>query len=105
MTAAHQEALFGKKWEDGKSGIEAYNRLNKVEPMNRAVVELGAVAWLSGLRRQQSSTRETLEVLQRQNKVVKIHPILDWSNKDIYEYLTKHDPALSSVMGSKAMFL
>jgi len=90
MTAAHQEALFGKKWEDGKEGIEAYNRINKVEPMNRAVVELGATAWLSGLRRQQSSTRKALGVLERQNKVVKVHPIIDWSNKDVYEYLTEH---------------
>ena len=91
ITAAHQEAVYGKRWEEGKSGIEAYNRINKVEPMNRAVVELGAKAWISGLRRQQSSSRQGLEVLVQQNKVVKVHPIIDWSNKDIYEYLTRHE--------------
>ena len=91
MTAAQQEALFGKRWEDGKEGIESYNRINKVEPMNRAVVEFGAEAWISGLRRQQSSSRGELEVLVQQNKVVKVHPIIDWNNKDVYEYLTKND--------------
>lgn len=91
MTSAHQEAIYGKRWEDGKEGIEAYNRLNKVEPMNRAVVDLNALAWISGLRREQSSTREHLEVMVRQNKVVKVHPIIDWSAKDVYHYLTKHD--------------
>ncbi len=90
-TAARQEALFGKRWEDGKAGIEAYNRLNKVEPMNRAVLELGAEAWITGLRRTQSSTRRHLDVLVRQNKVMKVHPIIDWTDRDIYEYLKRHD--------------
>lgn len=90
-TAARQEALFGKRWEDGKSGIEAYNRMNKVEPMNRAVLELGAEAWITGLRRTQSSTRRNLDVLVRQNKVMKVHPIIDWTDRDIYEYLKRHD--------------
>jgi phosphoadenosine phosphosulfate reductase len=91
MSAAHQEAVFGKRWEDGKEGIEAYNRVNKVEPMNRAVVDLNAKAWITGLRRSQSSTREDLSILVQQNKVVKVHPIIDWSDRDIYNYLTKHD--------------
>ena len=91
MTAAHQEAILGKRWEDGKEGIEAYNRINKVEPMNRAVVELGAEAWITGLRKVQSSTREKLDIFLQQNKIVKVHPILDWTDRDIYEYLTKYD--------------
>lgn len=91
MTAAHQEAIYGRRWEEGKEGIEVYNRLNKVEPMNRAVVEMDAAAWITGLRRSQSSSREKLDVLLQQNKIVKVHPIIDWSNKDVYEYLQKHD--------------
>lgn len=90
-TAARQEALFGKRWEDGKAGIEAYNRINKVEPMNRAVLELGAEAWITGLRRTQSSTRRHLDVLVRQNRVMKVHPIIDWTDRDVYEYLRRHD--------------
>ncbi len=33
---AWQEARYGKLWEQGVEGIERYNNLNKVEPMNRA---------------------------------------------------------------------
>jgi phosphoadenosine phosphosulfate reductase len=91
LTAAYQEALYGKRWEGGKDGIEAYNLVNKVEPMNRAVMELGAIGWIAGLRRQQSSTRQGLDILVRQNKVIKVHPIIDWTSKDVYEYLLKHD--------------
>src|SRR5690606_20263291 len=69
---------------------KAYNLMNKVEPMDRAVRELGATAWLAGLRRSQSSTREQLQVVQQQNKVAKIHPIIDWDNRRVHRYLTEH---------------
>ena len=91
QSAAHQEAIYGKLWEQGIEGLEQYNRINKVEPMNRAVRELGAAAWLSGLRRNQSSTRENRKVAEPQNKIMKIYPIIDWNDKDIYDYLTKND--------------
>lgn len=90
-TSAEQEALHGKLWEQGLEGLEKYNFMNKVEPMNRAIADLGARGWLAGLRRHQASTREGLRVVENQNKVCKIHPIIDWTDRDIYNYLTKHD--------------
>ncbi len=47
-SAAWQEARYGKLWEQGVEGIEKYNDINKVEPMNRALKELNAqtlVCW------------------------------------------------------------
>jgi phosphoadenosine phosphosulfate reductase len=90
QTAAQQEALYGKLWEQGLEGLERYNRINKVEPMNRAVQELGAKAWLSGLRRSQSSSRGGRGVVESQNKVTKVYPIIDWSDREIYEYLIEN---------------
>jgi len=85
-----QEAQFGKLWEKGVEGITQYNQINKVEPMNRALEALGVWAWIAGLRRQQSSTRQNLTFLRPQGERLKIHPILDWTDKDIYDYLTKN---------------
>lgn len=90
-TAARQEALYGQRWRQGLEGLEAYNRDNKVEPMNRALQELGAEAWLSGLRRSQASSRRELSVVQRQKRTVKIHPIIDWTEKTVYTYMREHD--------------
>lgn len=89
-SSAQQEALEGKRWENGLDGLKAYNFENKVEPMDRAVRELGATAWLAGLRRVQASTREALGFVQVQNRVTKIHPILDWDNRTVHRYLTEH---------------
>lgn len=88
MTAARQEALYGKEWERGVEGLKRYNFINKVEPMERAVRELGANAWLTGLRRSQASTRRELKVVHNQNKVAKVHPIIDWDNRRVHRYLT-----------------
>ena len=90
QTAAQQEALYGKQWELGIDGLKRYNHLNKIEPMDRAVRELKATAWLAGLRRSQASTREALPVVQRQNKITKVHPIIDWDSRTIHRYLTEH---------------
>lgn len=91
QTAAQQEALYGKLWEQGLEGLARYNRINKIEPMNRAVQELGAEAWLSGLRRNQSSTREQRTVAEKQNKIWKVYPIIDWTDRDIYNYLAENN--------------
>lgn len=91
MTAARQEALFGRRWENGREQLEQYNFINKVEPMNRALQELGANAWLAGLRRSQASTRKDLPVATLQKRTYKVHPIIDWTDRDIYHYLKEHD--------------
>lgn len=91
LSAAWQEARHGRLWEQGIEGIERYNRMNKVEPMQRALRELGAEAWFSGLRRAQSSTREGLGVLARKDGRLKVHPIIDWSDRDVHRYLEAHD--------------
>jgi phosphoadenosine phosphosulfate reductase len=91
QTAAQQEALYGKLWEKGIEGLTQYNAINKVEPMNRAITELKAKAWLAGLRKSQASSREKLTFVQQQNKITKIHPILDLDNKAIHAYLTTND--------------
>lgn len=91
LSPAWQEARFGKLWEQGLEGIEQYNRMNKVEPLNRAIEDLDAHAWLAGLRRQQSSGRSHLPVLAVSKRRLKIHPIIDWTDRHIYEYLTRHD--------------
>jgi len=91
LTPAWQEARFGLLWEKGLDGLDQYNRMNKVEPMQRALGELEVGTWFAGLRRAQSSTREALPILAIHGSRYKILPILEWSNKDVHEYLTEHD--------------
>ncbi|PSW10489.1 phosphoadenylyl-sulfate reductase [Photobacterium sanctipauli] len=86
-----QEARYGKLWEQGLEGIKQYNRLNKVEPMRRALDELAVGTWFSGLRREQAQSRATLPVLAIQNGLFKFLPLIDWSNEQVDGYLAEHD--------------
>lgn len=83
MTAAHQESLHGKLWN---SDPKEYARINKVEPMNRALKEIGGDIWLSGLRRSQSSTRSERGFAEQQGKTMKVYPILDWADAQVASY-------------------
>nr|WP_024965551.1 phosphoadenylyl-sulfate reductase [Pantoea sp. IMH] len=86
-SAAWQEARYGKLWEQGVEGIERYNQINKVEPMNRALQTLNGQTWFAGLRRDQSSSRAHLPVLAVQRGVFKVLPIIDWDNRQVHQYL------------------
>ena len=91
ISAAWQEAKYGKLWEQGLDGIAQYNKLNKVEPMKRALNDLGASTWFAGLRHSQSDSRAKLDVVQVQGKQFKVHPIVDQNNRDLYQYMKKHN--------------
>ncbi|HEX5419552.1 MAG TPA: phosphoadenylyl-sulfate reductase [Gammaproteobacteria bacterium] len=87
---AWQEARYGQRWQQGLEGIEAYNQENKVEPMRRALRELGVNTWFAGLRRKQSETRAKIPYLEWAGGRWKVHPIADWSDRDVHYYLKKH---------------
>ncbi|AKC32415.1 phosphoadenylyl-sulfate reductase [Candidatus Pantoea carbekii] len=90
ISPSWQEARYGKLWEQGLKGIERYNQINKVEPMNRALQTLCAQTWFSGLRREQSSSRTNLPILAIQRSVFKILPIIDWNDYEVHKYLKQY---------------
>ncbi|MGB5221252.1 MAG: phosphoadenylyl-sulfate reductase, partial [Polyangiales bacterium] len=91
MSAARQEALYGRLWEQGEEGVKRYLQINKVEPMQRALDELGARAWMAGLRSEQTEHRAGLRRIDRQDGRIKLHPILHWSSEEVDTYMKTHD--------------
>lgn len=90
LSPAWLEARHGRLWEQGIDGLERYNRLHKVEPMERALDEQRAGTWFAGLRRQQSRSRAGLPVLRLQDGRCKVHPIVDWRSLEVHRYLRRH---------------
>lgn len=91
ISAARQEALYGKLWEQGEEGVKRYLQINKVEPMQRALEELDAHAWMAGLRGEQTEHRASLRRIEVQDGRIKLHPILHWSFEDVEAYMKEHD--------------
>jgi len=88
---AWQEARHGQRWTQGLEGLEAYNRENKVEPMQRALRTLGVGTWYAGLRRTQAASRTNVPYLSWSGGRWKVHPIADWTDRDVYVYLKKNN--------------
>jgi len=91
ITSARIEALWGELWHDGKAGADKYALLTKIEPLNRALREIGADVWLSGLRRSQSHTRAERPFAEQQKKTLKVYPILDWADAQMAHYFHEHE--------------
>jgi phosphoadenosine phosphosulfate reductase len=91
LSPAWMEARHGRLWEQGVEGIERYNRMRKVEPMQRALAELCAVGWFAGLRRSQARTRAKVPFAEYRHERWKFHPLADWSDRDVWLYLRRHD--------------
>jgi phosphoadenosine phosphosulfate reductase len=91
VSRAWMEARHGRLWEQGVVGLDNYNQLRKVEPMRRALDELGVGTWFTGLRRNQSASRADTPIVQQRGGRLKVSPIADWSDRDVWQYLKQHD--------------
>lgn len=61
--------------------------IRKVAPLNRALS--GKKAWLTGMRRSQSITRNALPISEwdADHQLQKFSPLTDWSNGDVWKYI------------------
>ncbi len=60
----------------------------KVEPVKRAVEEMGVKCWVTGLRCTEGRTRtDYKEVEERDKGLIKLNPILIWKEREVWQYL------------------
>jgi len=65
-------------------------RLRKLMPLARAMQ--GLDAWITGLRREQSVTREHMQAVEWDagNNMLKINPLIDWTEEQTWDYINEH---------------
>ncbi len=64
--------------------------LHKVQPMQKALVDVKA--WVSGIRRDQTSVRAHAKILELQEDgLLKINPLLNWTNADVKKYMEENN--------------
>lgn len=80
--------LFYRSVENRKLCCE----IRKVYPLNRALSKLDA--WITGLRREQVSTRaviQKVEIDSGHGNIIKVNPIADWTWGMVWDYIRKND--------------
>jgi len=91
ISPKEMEARFGRLWEsDQVEDLNRYDQIRKVEPMQRALRELNVRGWVSGLRADQTDYRKNLFPVQRVDSRYRIYPILQWTSRDVYQYMQRH---------------
>ena len=65
--------------------------IRKVEPLKRALK--GNAIWITGLRAEHSPNRQNMPQVEwdESNEVIKYHPILHWSTKEVKDYINEND--------------
>lgn len=83
----------GEENPEWRKDVNACCAANKIEPMERAMRDLVPRAWLRGIRRNQAETRKDAKFVDWANryKCYAISPLLNWTGREIYAYMKKHD--------------
>ncbi|HIJ96893.1 MAG TPA: phosphoadenylyl-sulfate reductase [Desulfuromonadales bacterium] len=74
--------------------------IRKVEPLSRALRSLSG--WVTGMRREQSVTRSDLAAVERDDLnggIIKINPLLNWTEEQLLEYTAIHHLPQNRLLG------
>jgi len=88
LTLDQQAGEYGNRlWERDP---DACCGLRKVAPLRQALD--GMDAWITGIRREQSTTRQNARKLELDERrgVVKVQPLADWTSRDVWRYIWRH---------------
>lgn len=87
--------LATRKDQPNSAGLYAVSEtaccnLNKVEPMHTLLADFDV--WVSGVRRSQTSTRDSFDVVMPGPvNTERYHPLLTWTDGDIEKYRAEHE--------------
>lgn len=96
QSVSEQDATYGPRlWERDP---DLCCRLRKVEPMEEML--LGFDAWISGMRRASAPHRDNLPIasFDERRGVLKVHPLLHWSDDDLLRYTLENDVPVNPLM-------
>ena len=91
QTVAEYEAEHGGPLHPHRPDQCCHDR--KVVPLKNAVRRIDPLAWISAIRKDQTTDRGQAAVVEWDKKfgIVKVNPLLNWTKKDVWGFIHKHD--------------
>lgn len=93
MTAERRNALMGgiPHPADNPELHAEFTRQVKLEPFQRALDEFKPEIWLTGIRREETEFRKTLDVVTWDNRgLLRVAPLFHWSAENVQRYMEQY---------------
>jgi len=92
MTSERRNAIMGGiPTVDEEERHREFTRQVKLEPFARALDDLRPEIWLTGIRREETEHRKTLDIVSMDDRgILKVAPIFYWSEAEVEDYMQRH---------------
>ena len=91
VTAARCDSALGGIPTTDDPRHQQFTEQFKLEPFNRALKEQAADLWLTAVRREQTEFRQKMSHVEPgPHNMLKVSPLLDWTQSDMQTYLEQH---------------
>jgi phosphoadenosine phosphosulfate reductase len=92
MTSERRNAIMGGiPTVDEEERHREFTRQVKLEPFDRAIADFTPEIWLTGIRREETEHRRTLDIVSVDSRgILKVAPIFYWSDEDMEAYMAAH---------------
>ena len=92
MTSERRNAIMGGiPTVDEEERHQDFTEQVKLEPFGRALDEFQPEIWLTGIRREETEHRQSLDIVSVDNRgIIKVAPIFYWSEDDVEDYMEQH---------------
>ncbi|NND66758.1 MAG: phosphoadenylyl-sulfate reductase [Halioglobus sp.] len=93
MTSERRNAIMGGiPTVDEEERHKEFTRQVKLEPFNKALAEFQPEIWITGIRREETEHRKTLDIVSTDNRgMLKVAPIFYWSEEQVEQYMEQFE--------------
>jgi phosphoadenosine phosphosulfate reductase len=91
MTSERRNAIMGGiPTVDEEERHQEFTRQVKLEPFARALEDFQPEIWLTGIRREETELRKSLDVVSLDGRgILKVAPLFYWSEDDVEDYMAR----------------
>lgn len=77
--------------DDDAAAYAEFVREVKLEPFERALADLRPEVWITGIRREETEYRKTLDIISVDNRgLLRVAPLFYWTEQDVQAYVEQH---------------
>ena len=93
MTSERRNAIMGGvPTVDEEERHQEFTSQVKLEPFARALEEFKPEIWLTGIRKEETEHRQSLDIVSMDNRgIIKVAPIFNWSDDDVEAYMEQFE--------------